>query len=332
MTTEECHGTCFDVIGFGSLNVDYIYSLESLSSLPDSLRLRPGHESSLSSRYFKKIRETMETHGRLKTVSGGGSAANTVLALARMGFKTAFVGKVGRDETGDFLLKSLEGTDCSYIQRGSHTGVCLIAVDGDKDRSILVFPNANNAVSIRKRTIAAARKARFVHFSSFVGKRSLSSQITLAASLPSEVKLAFDPGEVYADRGLADILPIIQRSFIVFVTEAEVRQLTEKDYMDGSREILDLGPSIVACKRGRHGSHIFSRDEEFGVEAQYVPVVDNTGAGDVYDAGFIAGLLSEWSLGRCALFATRAAAKSVTGYGRSTYPSKEDLVSFLRDT
>jgi ribokinase len=92
---------------------------------------------------------------------------------------------------------------------------------------------------------------------------------------------------------------------------------------------MEIGPSIVVCKKGRQGSHIFTGEEDFEVPAIEVEVVDNTGAGDVYNAGFLAGLFLGKSLEESAHFATKVAAKSVTGYGRDCYPTEEDLKNFF---
>jgi sugar/nucleoside kinase (ribokinase family) len=92
---------------------------------------------------------------------------------------------------------------------------------------------------------------------------------------------------------------------------------------------MKAGPAVLVCKRGSQGSHIFTKKGDFEVPAIQVEVVDNTGAGDVYNAGFLAGLFLERSLEESALFATNVAAGSVMGYGRDCYPTEEDLKNFF---
>jgi sugar/nucleoside kinase (ribokinase family) len=93
--------------------------------------------------------------------------------------------------------------------------------------------------------------------------------------------------------------------------------------MDGTHEILTYGPSIVVCKLGKAGSHILSNDEEFNVPAMDVKAIDKTGAGDVYAAGFIGGLIKGLPLTQCAHLANKAAAQSITGWGREHYPNDD---------
>lgn len=319
----------FDVVGFGALNLDYIYCVDSLAALPREVSLQPGQEIFCSERLFPKIKALIEKHGRLKRTSGGGSAANTVFALAQMGFKTTFIGKAGQDQAGDVLLKLLGRVDTSHIRRQGKSGVTLVVIDRHADRSIMVFPNTNKTVTVGKRTMATVKESKFLHLSSFVGQKSLLSQIRVVENLPAQVKLSFDPGEIYANRGLEEILPIIRKTFILFLTDREIQKLTGKDYKGGCRKLLALGPSIVVCKRGKSGSYVLSGEEEFALPAEKVSVVDNTGAGDVYNAGILAGLLMEKPLPTCALFASKMAAQSITGYGRSRYPNRRNWSDFL---
>jgi ribokinase len=128
---------------------------------------------------------------------------------------------------------------------------------------------------------------------------------------------------------LETIHPLIRRCHILFLTEKEIGLLTDQ-YLDvGIRLLMGMGPSILVCKKGSRGSHVFTQDGNFEVPAAQVEVIDNTGAGDVYNAGFLAGLFLKRSLEESARFATKIAAKSVTGYGREKYPRKEDLENFF---
>ena len=112
-------------------------------------------------------------------------------------------------------------------------------------------------------------------------------------------------------------------------TEKEIEILMGGGLSSGARGLLRMGPSILVCKRGVKGSRVFAEQEDFEVEALPVKAVDNTGAGDVYNAGFLAGLFLEKSLVESARFATALASKSVTGYGRTCYPTREDLDRFF---
>ena len=119
-------------------------------------------------------------------------------------------------------------------------------------------------------------------------------QQQLLQLLPDRVSVTFDPGELYCALGLDNMLPILAAPLFLS-TERELRMLTGKaDFLAEPRpEILETGCRIVALKLGSRGSIVISRDEFVYAPARAILTVDTTGAGDVYAAGFVAGLLSE---------------------------------------
>ncbi len=321
-----------DVVGFGALNVDLFYEVDSLTLFDvGGARLEAGREIQGSDKESQGLLRSLHRHGRFKGKSGGGSAANTIFALSRMGFNTAFIGKVGEDEEGDFLIRSLEvgNVDTRWVKRDHKSGVCLIILDKSHDRFIFLQPNANDTLCADEIDWGLFSQSRILHMTSFGGELPLRAQRSALEHLPPHGRVSFDPGEIYARRGLKELEPFIERCWILFVTDREVALLTSLSYEKGCRELLSCGPDIVVCKRGKVGSSILSQDEAFDVPGEEVKAVDNTGAGDVYNAGFLAGMILGKPLKDCALFATRVAAKSVTGFGRDRYPAKEDLIGFL---
>jgi sugar/nucleoside kinase (ribokinase family) len=343
-----------DVIGIGALNLDLLYEVADLAALrKEGWPLHAGREQSLTPLEFRQLLQGLEHHGTLRFRSGGGSAANTIVALARMGFQTGFAGRVGADEEGRFILHEMrvEGVDVSQVKvrrtladmirrrknrgrgglpqvkAGEVSGICLVVLDSRRDRALVVQPNANDDLAFEDLNIPYLSDARYLHLSAFVGDGPFAAQKRLMEILPDRVKVSLDPGELYAQRGRKAILPLIERSSILFATEHEICILMDtKDYKAGCKEIASLGPDTVVCKRGEEGAYLFSRQEEAEFRPQgETKVVDNTGAGDVYNAGFLAGLLLKRPLTACLALAHDVAAKSLGGYGRQHYPDAADL-------
>jgi sugar/nucleoside kinase (ribokinase family) len=318
------------IVGFGALNLDLIFEVEDLKSISlKGFRLDPGEEGFGSDEEFESLLEQLKRFGTLKSKSGGGSAANTIVALARMGFPTKFIGKVGEGEEGDFLLENLKPVQIDLIRRGQRSGVCSVVLDHHQDRFLFVRGNANSTLTAEEINFDALKDISWVHLTSFIGGSPFEAQKVLLNHLDSSVKVSMDPGEIYAKKGLNEIRPLIKRCDILFLTEREVGLLTHQDLHAGVKSLMKAGPSVLVCKRGSQGSHIFTKQDDFEVPPIQVEVVDNTGAGDVYNAGFLAGLFLERSLEESALFATVVAAGSVMGYGRDCYPAEEDLKNFF---
>jgi sugar/nucleoside kinase (ribokinase family) len=318
------------IVGFGALNLDLIFEVGDFKSIDlKDARLEPGKEVFGSDKEFRAFLEELNRFGTLKSKSGGGSAANTIVALARMGFQTRFIGKVGEDEEGNFLLENVRPVQTDWIRRGQRSGICLVVLDRHQDRFLFVQGNANSTLTIDEIDLNGLPSISWLHLSSFIGEPPFEAQKALLNHLDPSVKISMDPGEIYAKKGLDDIRPLIQRCDILFLTEREIKLMTGQDLPAGARLFIEMGPSILVCKKGNRGSQIFTEHGDFEVPAPRVEVVDNTGAGDVYNAGFLAGLFLERPLEVSALFATTISAKSVTGYGRDCYPTEEDLKNFF---
>jgi ribokinase len=308
-----------DVIGFGALNVDLFYEVKSLKPFG----IKAGSEEA-SKPTLDKVLMLLEKTGTLKDKSGGGSAANTVYALSEMGFDTGYIGKVGEGKNGGFLIDSLGSIDKSKILKSGESGLCIALLDETRDRANLIFPNANDTLNYDEIDIDYAKSAKFLHMTSFVGEIPFEAQIKLAAELDQSTLVSFDPGEIYAKKGLEKLLPILKNCFIIFPTEREIKLMTGKEYKEGAEELLKY-VSIVACKRGENGTYTLTRDVEYELSFEKIKPVDKTGAGDVYAAAFLAGILHEKPLNNCAIFAQKAAAQSIIGYGREKYPDKRFL-------
>ncbi len=318
------------VVGFGALNLDLIYYVEDLraiSSVP--FQMEPGKELFGPREELDALLTSVSRIGSLRAKSGGGSAANTITALARMGFSAAFIGKVGQDSEGDFLLDNLRPAKTDWVCRGGQSGVCLVILDRHRDRFLFVSGNANDTLRFEEIDLKRVKNISWVHFSSFIADPPLEAQKRFLEWIDQSVGVSLDPGEIYATRGLETIRPLIERSRILFVTEKEIETLTASGMVEGARTLIGMGPSILVCKRGGKGSRIFSKERDFEVPAIPAKVVDNTGAGDVYNAGFLAGFFLGRSLEESALFATQMASKSVAGYGRESYPDENDLENFF---
>jgi sugar/nucleoside kinase (ribokinase family) len=317
-----------DVIGIGALNLDLLYEVETLAALrKQGWPLHAGREQYLSPREFRRLLQAVVQRGRLRFRSGGGSAANTIVALAKMGFQTAFVGRVGADDEGAFILSEMKGVDLAQVKAGEASGICLVVLDSRRDRALVLQPNANDDLSFEDLAISYLSDGRYLHLSAFVGDGPFAAQRRLMEVLPAGVKVSLDPGELYAQRGKKAILPLIERSSILFATEHEICMLMgTADYQAGCKEIASLGPDAVVCKRGEQGAYLFSSEGEAEFRPRAgVEVVDNTGAGDVFNAGFLAGLLLKRPLTACLALAHALAAKSLGGYGRQRYPDAADL-------
>lgn len=321
-----------DFVGFGALNVDLFYLLLANGTVEQIVQgLGPGGEKMGNESEREHILGSTQKYATFTGRSGGGQAANTSVALARMGFQCGFLGKVGDDEMGDLLLESLEAVDKSRIQRGGNSGMCLCILSRDGERANTVFPGCNDTVSLDDSDVDYVRGSKVLHLTSFCDERILELQGWLIDQDLGNIMVTFDPGEIYSRLGLSRLKKVLKRTRVLFATSEELRFMTGKEPQQAAEDVIKCGTDMVVWKQSEQGSEIISESGRIAVPAvQADQVVDKTGAGDVYAAGFIAGLLLELSLENCGRLASEAAALSISGYGRVKYPDKSFLQHFLR--
>ena len=299
-----------DVIGFGALNVDTLLKVE---------RIAGPEEESFIENY---------------TEACGGSAANTMVGLARLGCKAGFIGKIADDHEGQIQIDcfSSEGVDTNGIihSKKGKSGVCLGFVDKKGARALYINPGVNDTLESREINLEYIAQTSFLHLSSFVGDRPFRAQKKLAGMLPKNIKVSFDPGALYAQKGLTAIEPLIRSSYLFMPNALELEELTgEVDYRKGADFILEMGAKIVAVKLGEKGCYVTDGQEQFIVDAFPVQAVDTTGAGDAFNAGFLYGLLdNKINLYECGRIGNFVASRSVTAMGaRAGLPYANDLTS-----
>jgi ribokinase len=303
--------TKFDVVGFGALNVDLLLKVDRLAGAEE------------------------ESFVEDCTEACGGSAANTIVGLSRLGCKVGFIGKVANDREGKLQLDcfSMEGVDTNGIihaQQGK-SGSVLGFVDKKGARALYINSGVNDTISPEEIKPDYASQAKFLHLTSFVGEKSLQTQIKLLASLPSDVKVSFDPGAIYARKGYSAIEPIIRKAYVLMPNSFELEQLTdESDYCNGADFVIGRGVKIVAVKLGSQGCYVTDGRERLRIEPFKVKVVDTTGAGDAFCAGFLYGLIRGNSLSECGHLANFVASRCVRKMGaRAGLPYAKDLGALL---
>ncbi len=305
-----------DLIGCGALNLDVIYRL------PRSFPLRgelgpPGTEQVMDAALRARVDAALADADPVR--AGGGQAANTVNALARLGYATAMIGRVGADEDGRFVLDELSPADARLVHREGETGRVYVLLDEDGERRNLVWPAANDAFapSDLPRRLPRSRHALFT---SFAGDEPLEAQLALLERLPADVDVSFDPGEIYARKGVKRFLPILDRCAYLFSTVTELEMMCGLSLPESLAFLLNAGVGLVIVKMGSRGARLVGRRVDLYVPPLPAEVVDVTGAGDLFAAGFIAAMIEQTGLESAGRLAAWAASRGISGLGRSAYP------------
>jgi ribokinase len=321
------------VVGLGALNMDYLYKVERI--LGDG-----------------------ETVIKESTLSPGGSAANTIYGLAGLGVRTGFVGIVGDDADGKALINDFQkiGVDTSQIKikPKTKTGAVLCLSDSLGKRSLYVSPGANSLLTIDDLDLDYINQAEILHISSFADDKQFKVSLELMDKLNPSVKVSFSPGSIYATKGLRALAPILSKTYVLFLNQSELKQLTGKDITAGTETCLKQGCQIIAVTLGEGTkignitatSYIRDADSEYIIESRMSPevqevmdrltgrtIVDTTGAGDAFATGFLYGLINRKPLDECGRLGDIVARFSIQKIGaREGLPSLAELSQLYQET
>ncbi len=273
------------------------------------------------------------------TLTIGASSAIMACGAARLGLRTAFIGLVGDDQFGRFMLDAMaeRGVDVSacIIDPDLHTGLSVILSQPD-DRAILTHPGAISALRAEQVDRDILRRARHLHVGSYYLLDALRPGLpglyaeAHALGLTTSLDTNWDPSERWAG-GIGELLPHCD---LLMPNEAEARHIARRDTLNEALDALTALVPTVAVKLGPEGGVAHSVNLAKGpspsqgspqapsqgstaiahAPALKVAVIDTTGAGDSFDAGFLYGYLNGWPLERslrlacaCGSLSTRAA-------------------------
>ena len=311
------------IIGMGNALVDVLVRIDD-DSLLEKLHLPKGsmqliQEDTLSE--IRKYTSGMKTHR-----STGGSAGNTVCALAALGANPGFIGKIGQDETGAFFGDTLRqrGVNALLATCDLPSGIASTFISTDGERTFGTYLGA--AATLRAEDLSRKMFAGY-NYLYIEGYLLQDHDLMLrAVQLAKEegLQVCLDMASynvVEAERDFFDQL-IVKYVDIVFANESEALAYTGKAPHEALEEIASKC-SIAVVKTGKEGSLVKKGTEVIQLLSCPVDnVLDTTGAGDFYAAGFMYGLTCGYSLEKCVQISTILATAVIQEVG-TTLPAKK---------
>lgn len=298
---------CFDVVGLGQC------CLDALAVSP----VYPAEDGKQEADRF--------------LLQGGGPAATALVALSRLGWSTALIGRVGDDELGGQIITGLvrEGVNVDHVllrPNSTSQAALIVAVPRTGSRTITWSRGSAAELTAGETPNQLVRQARLLHLDGLMAASSLAAA---QAAKKAGVPVVIDAGTLRPHS-----LELIEYVDHLVVSEVFCRTLYPDLGPDQAvRRLLDLGPEAAVITCGAKGAFGLDRrrpDELIHQPALTVEVVDTTGAGDAYHGGYIHGLLSGADLaGRMFLGAAVAAINCTALGGRTALPDRPGLETFL---
>ena len=271
--------------------------------------------------------------------ASGGSAANTVAGVASFGGRAAFVGRIGDDQFGQVFAHDLAALgiafDGAQAKADGPTGRCLVIVTPDAERTMCTFLGVASALSPDDVPVTLIDDARFTYLEGYLWDQPSAKEAFRAAAARAHQagrKVALTLSDPFCvDRHRVDFLDLISGEVdILFANDDELRSLYEVDDLDTAVQKVRNHCEIAAVTCGADGSVVVAGDDLFEVAAHPVEhVVDTTGAGDLYAAGFLYALSRGYDPVTAGRLGGLAASEVISHLGARPEVSLADLAASI---
>jgi sugar/nucleoside kinase (ribokinase family) len=327
----------YDVYGIGNALVDTEY--EVTDEFLELAKLPKGVMTLIEEDDRQRLIQLLEDEHEHQAVklAGGGSAANTIVAVSQLGGAGFYSCKVANDQTGDFFVKDLEEagvhTNLSATREKGVTGECISMVTPDAERTMTTHLGITQTLSSNELNPEALRQSRILYIegylvSSMTGFDAALEAQRIAREAGVDVALTLsDPAMVENFKSSFDTL-IGNGVDILFCNEEEAGLWTGSGSRDESLKLIKDACPRFAMTCGKEGTMVCDGKQTYNVGGVSTVPVDTTGAGDNFAGAFMYQICRGQSYDTAAAFANRSASLLVSSFGaRHTMETVQQLVS-----
>lgn len=292
----------------------------------------------------EQVELTADTYTKLLF---GGTVGNTSIVLSRLGTPTTFLGKIGDDIFGKFLLNKLvsEGVDTQWVlkDRDRYTFIVIVHIDGNGNKDFFLYPQTGSAyASLEAEDVNADifLKSGLVFTTGInLVEEPISNTIRelVKKCRVKNIPVAFDINlrtNIYGwDQKTRDIFQdVIDNCSMIFGSgKDELMVITgEQDEFKAAQKLV-TDDRVVVCKMGENGAAYFSAKEAYKIPTFPVNVESTLGAGDTFNGGFLSAYAQGKSIPDCLLYGSAAAAYTIRFTDRSNCPNDSQLSEFIKE-
>lgn len=338
---ESCHvpprnltsdpGVRFDAVAIGNALVDVLASVDEEFLVAEQLVKGSMMlvDAQRSQHLYSRVTDVIE--------ASGGSAANTAYGLASLGGRAGFIGKIAGDKLGATFGRDMNDIGVGFFPGATSmtepTGRCIIAVTPDGQRTMSTFLGAASLLepSDISRDAVVAGAVLFLEgylFDRDEAKQAFRTAAAYAHAAGRKVSLTLSDS-FCVDRHRADFLALIKDDIdVLFSNEAELQSLYQTNSFDAALEHLRQDCEFAAVTREKKGSIVINGHDLVHIKAEPVDqVVDATGAGDMYAAGFLYGFTRGKSIEECGRIGSIAASEVITHVGPRPIVPLNNIIS-----
>lgn len=309
----------YDIVGIGNAIVDVIAEVDDLYL--EKNKLRKGAMSLVDYSVINKIGNEVNV---VNTVSGG-SVANSIVCIAQHKLKTAFIGKVKDDMMGVKFAEGLVNENIYFkINKAStdkNTGRCVILVSPDAERTMNTYLGISQELTEQDIDLKIIEESSMLYLEGYLwdldnAKKAIIKAIQTARK--SDTAVAFSISDQFCvDRFRDEFLDIVYNyADIIFANESEIKSLFETDKLEYALKECQNTSKIFAITLGKNGAKIIKNEEIIDINPEKIEnLVDTTGAGDLFAAGFLSHYLKLKNLEECGKEGVRLASIIIQKFG-----------------
>ncbi len=311
----------YDVFGIGNAVVDIVFNASD--EFLRKYNVEKGLMTLVDEQRQNELIAALEIDENM--LQGGGSAANTLVALNQFGGKGYYSCKVASDKFGQFYLEDLKrnGVDTNLTFEKAPAGItgkCLVMVTEDADRTMNTFLGITTNYSVKEIDERALRDSSWIYIEGYLvasetGREAMKHAKKLAESNGVKVALTFsDPSMVKFFK--KEMEEVVGASVdLLFCNEEEAMLFTGKSTVAEAREELKKLAHRFAITQGKNGAIIFDGDTFIDIEPYPIKAIDTVGAGDMFAGAFLYGITHGHSAAEAGKMASLASSKVVAQYG-----------------
>lgn len=312
----------YDVAGIGNALMDALVLVDD-ENLVDELGLVRGIMHPVDHAAWEDVYDRVKHLG--VTLDSGGSCANVIATLGRLGARVVYRGQVGDDELGRiYAARMIEscGHVALKVAPGHHTGKCL-SIISKRDAERTMVTDLGAAITLDDlgdygHVLASANIAHFTGYTLLPGKMRELIEGAMAQAKAGGARISLDVADPFVVNATKDYLWEVLNKYvdIAFLNAEEARALTDEAPEKAARIVAErAGVRTVCVKLGGRGSIVFHEGAEYAIPIYKVKAVDTTGAGDAYAGGFLYGMSRHWSPELSGQLGSRVAALAVAQVG-----------------
>jgi len=309
----------YDIVGIGNAIVDIIAEVDDKYLSQNNID--KGSMSLIDFEIANKIGSEVEI---IKIISGG-SVANSIVGISQQGLKTAFIGKVNHDDLGNEFKKGLmeENVEFKYSPDTSqnYTGRCIILVTSDAERTMNTYLGISQQLTENDIDMKVIENSSILYLEGYLwdldeAKNAIKKSILKAKA--SSTLVAFSMSDAFCvDRFREEFFEIVNDfADIIFANESEIKSLFQTDDLEYVKNECMKKNKIFAITLGSKGALIIKQNEIFKINPEIIDnLVDTTGAGDLFAAGFLSEYIKSQQIDSCGKFGVKLASQIIQRFG-----------------